>query len=94
MHPSTPAEALAHLPKKGSVDFPCESEHGWQVAEDLDAWGKERGYLTAVLFKRVKPGQPRTQPVWQHKLVLVGKCPFGSDYLRYYSIPMSTPQES
>jgi len=84
--PTTPDEALTLIPKKGSIDFPCEAEKGWLVDEDLDAWGKEQGYLSAVVFKRTKGRGRNTK--WQYKLVVVGKCPWGSGHLRWYTAPI------
>jgi hypothetical protein len=88
--------ALGKLPRKGDQRYPFQTrthtrsqraKTRWYVEENLHEWAIEQGYLTGAIFKRTK----RTSTSFC--LLLVGPCPWSPGRLRYYTAPLSKPNQ-
>ena len=75
-------QALKHLPRKGSINYPlyCSwKKSPWTIELNLHDWAIEHGYLTGALFKKT------TRFKTTYKLLLAGPCPWEEGALRWYT---------
>jgi hypothetical protein len=73
--------AEAKLPKKGSIGY--DVAKSWKVHSNAHGWAQAKDYLTAVVFVRQRLLGP------QYQLLVVGRCPWRSGRVRFYTAPLT-----